>query len=307
MTAMTEPSNPIEDEQPAHGRGWRIASAILGVIALGLAVALILVLVTDDDVEAPGGTDASSTSTTSVDTSSTLPATSTSAADTTTTVPDTTTSSTSATTSTSSTTTAPTTSDAPTTVPSTQPPAEDLDAALWPRATGPVGYTDPVALVQDFAEEFVGMDDPAVGAFRPGDSRSGEVEVRADAGATLATTVSVRQLGPNDLWWVIGAATENITVDTPEALEVVSSPLELTGSALAFEGTVTVTLWEDGATAPLATTFVTGSGAPPPGPFTGELTFGEPSTEGGALLFTSESGEDGSVVEFAALRVLFTA
>lgn len=178
--------------------------------------------------------------------------------------------------------------------------------ALWPEASGPVGYTDPVALVQDFAEEFVGMDDPVVGAFRPGDSRSGEVEVRADAGATLATTVTVRQLGPNDLWWVLGAASENITVDSPEALEVVSSPLELRGSALAFEGTVTVTLWEDGATAPLATTFVTGSGAPPPGPFTGELTFGEPSTEGGALLFTSESGEDGSVVEFAALRVLFS-
>lgn len=300
---MTEPSNPIEDEQPTHGRGWRIASAILGVIALGLAVALILVLVTDDDVEAPGGTDASSTSTTSVDTTSTTPATSTSATDTTTTAPDTTTSSTSTTT---STTTAPTTSDAPTTVPTTQPPTDDLEVALWPEASGPVGYTDPVALVQDFAEEFVGMDDPVVGAFRPGDSRSGEVEVRADAGATLATTVTVRQLGPNDLWWVLGAASENITVDSPEALEVVSSPLELRGSALAFEGTVTVTLWEDGATAPLATTFVTGSGAPPPGPFTGELTFGEPSTEGGALLFTSESGEDGSVVEFAALRVLFS-
>ena len=300
---MTEPSNPIEDEQPTHGRGWRIASAILGVIALGLAVALILVLVTDDDVEAPGGTDASSTSTTSVDTTSTIPDTSTSAADTTTTAPDTTTSSTSTTT---STTTAPTTSDAPTTVPTTQPPTDDLEVALWPEASGPVGYTDPVALVQDFAEEFVGMDDPVVGAFRPGDSRSGEVEVRADAGATLATTVTVRQLGPNDLWWVLGAASENITVDSPEALEVVSSPLELRGSALAFEGTVTVTLWEDGATAPLATTFVTGSGAPPPGPFTGELTFGEPSTEGGALLFTSESGEDGSVVEFAALRVLFS-
>ena len=300
---MTEPSNPIEDEEPAHGRGWRIASAILGVIALGLAVALILVLVTDDDVEAPGGTDASSTSTTSVDTTSTIPDTSTSAADTTTTAPDTTTSSTSTTT---SSTAAPTTSDAPTTVPTTQPPADDLDVALWPEATGPVGYTDPVALVEDFADEFVGMDDPDVGAFRPGDLRSGEVEVRADAGATLATTVSVRQLGPNDLWWVVGAASENIIVDSPDALEVVSSPLELTGSALAFEGTVTVTLWEDGATAPLATTFVTGSGSPPPGPFTGELVFDEPTTEGGALLFTSESGEDGSVVEFAALRVLFS-
>ena len=302
MTAMTDPSNPIEDEQAAHGRGWRIASAILGVVALGLAVALILVLVTDDDVEAPGGTDASTTTTSSVDTTSTAPATSTTPPDTTTSVPDTTTSSTS----TTSTITAPTTSDAPTTVPTTQPPNDDLYIALWPSATGPVGYTDPVALVQDFAEEFVGMDDPDVGAFRPGDSRSGEVEVRADAGSTLATTVFVRQLGPNDLWWVLGAASENITVDSPDPLEVVSSPLELTGSALAFEGTLTVTLWEDGAAAPLATTFVTGSGAPPPGPFTGELTFDDPTTEGGALLFTSESGEDGSVVEFATLRVLFS-
>lgn len=299
MATMAGPSNPIEDERPAHGRGWRIASAILGVIALGLAVALILVLVTDDDVEAPGGTDTSSTSITAT----TEPATSSSApADTTTSVPEST--STTASTSTTSTTAAPTTSDAATTVPTTQPPDDDLDAALWPPSTGPLGYTDPVALVTDFAEEFVGMSDPQVGAFQPGDTRSGEVELRAP-GATLVTTVLVRQLGPNDLWWVIGAVTDDITVDRPQPLDVVTSPLEVAGSAFAFEGTVTVTLWEDGADEPLATTFVTGSGAPPPGPFTGELTFDPPSTAGGTLLFTSESGDDGSVVAFTALRVLF--
>lgn len=294
LSGTHAPGNP--------GRGWRIAAAVLGVAVLGLVVSLLLVLVNDDEAEAPTDSAGSVPATTATapptsagptTVATTLPPASTTAASTTTSTP--------ATSTVAATTTAPATTQPAT----TQPATGDLANALWPAAAGPVGYTDPTALVHDFAEQFVGMPDPDVGPYQAGDSRSGEIEVRAEAGATLATTVFVRQLGPNDLWWVLGAASANITVDTPQPLDVVASPLPLTGSALAFEGTVTVALWEDGAAEPLVTTFVTGSGAPPAGPFTGELTFDEPATEGGALLFTSESGEDGSVLEFAALRVFF--
>jgi hypothetical protein len=282
------------------GRGWRLASASLGVAVIGLAVALVLVLLDDDEAQAPTTSAAPTAPTTTiVSTTPAVATTATTALAATTAAPTTTTTSTASST---SSTVATTTTGAP---PTTPPPTGDLDVALWPAASGPVGYTDPVALVRDFAEQFVGMPDPDVGPYLAGDSRSGEFEVRAEPGATLVTTVFVRQLGPNDLWWVLGAASPNITVDAPRPLDVVGSPLVLTGSALAFEGTVAVALWEDAAAAPLATTFVTGSGAPPAGPFTGELAYDRPAAEGGALVFTSASGEDGAVLEFAALRVFF--
>lgn len=277
---MADTPRPAEpDGRP--DRRWRLASAVLGAAVLGLAVTLVLVLVNDDEAQAPTATAPSPATTTSTPT--TMP--------TTTAVP-----------ATATVVTATTTTGATTTTPS----AGDLAIALWPAPTGPGGYADPVTLVGDFAEQFVGMPSPDVGPYLAGDSRSGEIEVRAEPGAALATTVLVRQLGPSDDWWVIGAASGNIMVDTPQPLAVVASPLALTGSALAFEGTVNVALWEDGATEPLAATFVTGSGAPPPGPFTGELAYGPPGSDGGALVFTSHSGQDGAVIEFAALRVFFT-
>jgi hypothetical protein len=189
--------------------------------------------------------------------------------------------------------------------PTTPPPDGDLDAALWPDATGPVGYTDPEILVTDFVTDRVGMSDPDVGPLLQGDARSGEIEVRPAPDSPLVTTVFVRQLGPNDLWWVIGAASQNIVVDEPSALDTVGSPLTVSGSGVAFEGTIAVTLWADGVAEPLDETFVTAGGGPEPGPFTGTLTFTVPDVAGGSLLFTSDSAEDGSVLEFGAIRVLF--
>ncbi len=303
-----------QDTSPAAasdaGRAWRRATLALGVAVLTLLVVLLVVLVNDDEAVAPSGSAAST-----LPVATTAPARRTTAppsAPTTVASPSTVATSTSPSTSVAATipasapstssTVAATTTDV---VATTQPVIGELDTALWPAASAPVGYTDPVALVRDFAEQFVGMTDPDIGPYQAGDSRSGEIEVRAEPGAALMTTVFVRQLGANDLWWVLGAASANITVDTPRPLEAVASPLALSGTALAFEGTVAVTLWEDGAEQPAATTFVTGSGAPPAGPFTGELTFDGITEGAGSLLLTSASGEDGAVLEFAAFRIFF--
>jgi hypothetical protein len=120
------------------------------------------------------------------------------------------------------------------------------------------------------------------------------------------TTVFVRQLGPDDSWWVIGSSTPNIVVTSPEALQEVSSPLALTGQARAFEGTVNVEVRVDGDVGPLATTFVTGSGGGDLGPFEGEATWGTPPAQpGGAVVFLTINAEDGSVWEASVVRVLF--
>jgi hypothetical protein len=203
---------------------------------------------------------------------------------------------------------APTTTSTPTTTATTPTtttaPDGALAVAVWPTGDASAGYADPAMLVRDFAVSVVGMDDPDVGPYLPGDTRSGEIEVRAAPGAVPATTVYVRQL-VGDAWWVLGAASPNIAVESPRPLDTVASPIALRGTALAFEGTVAVALWHDGADAPLTTTFVTGSGAPPAGPFAGELTFPDPPVDAGALVLTSASGEDGAVVEFAVFRVFF--
>ena len=211
--------------------------------------------------------------------------------------------------------TAPTTTEAPeptateTTTPTTESPTTaapapvDTSTAVFPYASGDVRYDDPVAAARGFAVDFVGFTDPLVGEFMQGDARSGEVEVRPVADGPV-TTVFVRQLGDEGTWWVLGSATADITVDSPATGDTITSPVTLTGSALAFEGTVNVEVRQDGARSPIGTGFVTGGGDVMR-PFSGEIAFSTPSAERGALVLLSLSAENGQVWEAATLRVAF--
>ena len=152
--------------------------------------------------------------------------------------------------------------------------------------------------------DYLGFIDPVVGEFQAGDSRSGEVVVAAGTvGPT--TVVFVRQLTSDDTWWVLGAAGQNITVEQPEWGEVVDSPLTISGTASAFEGTVDVELRADGNGEAIYAGFVTGSGSPEPGPYEATIEFTSPRNGGGALVLLSRSPEDGRVVEASALRIFF--
>jgi hypothetical protein len=175
---------------------------------------------------------------------------------------------------------------------------------VWPWYGSDVRYADPVDAARGFAEEFVGMEDPLVGEFLPGDSRSGEVEIRAVEDGAV-TVVFVRQLGDDDLWWVIGSATENIDVDRPEALDVIDDPLVLSGRARAFEGTVLVALRVDGEDDPVAETTLTTSGGPELEAFDVELPFTETDSGWGAVVLYGESAENGQIWEAGVIRVQF--
>ena len=154
-----------------------------------------------------------------------------------------------------------------------------------------------------FAAEFLGFDEPIVGEYLAGDNRSGEVEIRAfDSGPV--TTVFVRQLTDDDSWWILGAASENIAIDEPETGAEVVSPLTVSGTAEAFEGTVDVQLRADGNGEPILEGFVTG-GAFEPAPFSTGFEFTSPGEIGGALVLLSLSPEDGSVLEASALRIFY--
>jgi hypothetical protein len=218
---------------------------------------------------------------------------------------------------TSSGTTAPPTTAAPTTVATTAPPTTaaptttvapapgvDTATAVYPFGPAGSGFDDPVALVSAFAQDWIGFTDPIVGEFMAGDSRSGEVEVRPLADGPV-TMVFVRQLGPDNSWWVLGTATANITVDQPSTGATVSSPVTVSGNALAFEGNVAVEVRQDGSVEPIGSRTVTGGGDVMR-PFQGQIQYSTPSQQYGALVFMTRSAMDGRVWEAAVLRVQFS-
>lgn len=112
---------------------------------------------------------------------------------------------------------------------------------------------------------------------------------------------------------VYGVTTDTIRVDQPAAaitpgdLAVVTSPLTISGSALAFEGTVNVRVVQvrNGAVRQLGAGHVTGGGDVMR-PFTGQIGFATPSTDLGWVLATELSAHNGSITKVTAVRVAFT-
>lgn len=181
----------------------------------------------------------------------------------------------------------------------------DKEAAtvVWPDPFGERRHSDPMAAVAGYAEDFIGFDSPVYGDFNQGDSRSGEVDVRATADGAV-TTVLVRRMS-DDNWYVLGSATENIELDDPAAGTVIDDPLPLTGRARAFEGTVQVSVFKRGSTRPLGEGFVTGSGDGTLGEFSDEVRWDDPGTGWGVVVLYTQSAEDGSVWEAMSIPVGF--
>ena len=207
-------------------------------------------------------------------------------------------------TTTTPTTAAPTTAAPPTTTPSTPVtvPSGDLRTAVFP--TDGAGFADPIEATAAFTAD-LGFRDPVVGELQQGDARSGEVEVRPIADGPV-TTVFVRQLGTSGRWFVLGAATSSIQLDSPAALDEVSSPVRLRGTSTAFEANVNVEIRQDAEPRVLGTGFVMGGANGEMGPFDGTVAFTSPSAELGAIVLRTLSMEDGSTWEAAVVRVALT-
>lgn len=117
-----------------------------------------------------------------------------------------------------------------------------MQPAVWPAAD--VVFTTPEAAATDFLAQVFG-DGPVLGAFMAGDSRSGEFEVFATAdGAIVGDARSVlfmRQLGPDDGWFVLAAGSDMATVTTPASMaSVPAAPLAVSGAASGFEATIVI-------------------------------------------------------------------
>lgn len=186
-----------------------------------------------------------------------------------------------------------------TTTSTTAPPS----TAVWPPADiAPI--TDAKAAATGFATTYLGFAAPVVGELQQGDSRSGEVEVRPRPDGPV-TTILLRMLGTDGAWSVLGAATADIELTSPAALDEVASPVRLEGRALAFEGNVAVEVREDGAAMPLGSGFVTGGGDVMRA-FTGEVTLErQPSAPAGAIVLFTRSAADGTVWSASVVRIRF--
>ena len=282
---MSDPTVPPADANPDEApdgvedgpdrRPLIIGGAIVGVILLALLGWFLLRDDGDEDV-----TTASTSSSTSTSTSTTA-------------------SSTSATsTSTTSSTSTSTSAAGPTALTKDQ-----AAQVIWPDPGGTTRFATPTEAASSFATSLAGFQSPVVEAFQQGDSRSGEVPIKP-VGNGPTTTVMVRQVGSDASWWVIGAATEDITVTEPARLSAIDNPMHTTGTALAFEGTVQVKIVADGSTKPLGEGFVTGGGGPA-APFSGDISFTNPGGGWGSVLYYTVSEQDGSVWSVSAVRVGF--
>ena len=211
-----------------------------------------------------------------------------------------------------STTMAPATTAAPTTTeqPGTTEAPDGIDQpAIWPAAD--IVFASP----QEAAEDFVGTVlavTPALGEFRQGDNRSGEVEVfslgEGDADPpVLRSLLLLRQLGPSDGWFVLAAVNDSASITSPESMiEVPAGPLTVEGVARGFEANVVVTAFVAGDVGAQLDRVVTQGGAletPEPFAVTLDLSDAEPG-DVVVLLVRGGSGLESDPGDFGAIPVL---
>jgi hypothetical protein len=189
---------------------------------------------------------------------------------------------------------------------STRPPTAQPDTAVWPFAAEGTRYSDPVSAARSFAVTFLGFVDPVVGAFQQADNRSGEVSVQASSTGPV-TTVIVRMLTSDNSWWVLGASSPNLQLQTPKTLDAIRSPVTLSGQSTAYEATVNVQIRQDGVLAPVKEAIVMGGSNGVMGPFSGTVDFIKPAAAAGAIVLKTISAKDGKILEASVIRIRFSS
>jgi hypothetical protein len=214
--------------------------------------------------------------------------------------------------------------------PSSVPPTATTFAGIWPFASQSEAdayadgddtlFRNAVDTAREFARRYVGMREPVTFGGATPAGRLVEVRVgfgTGEGGQRIpdprpTMTVQLQNVGDRDgdrnPWTVVAATSEQIVVDTPEALAPVSSPLSVSGGAHVYEGNVAMEVREDGMVAgqSLGQGFLTGGGDAL-GPFSGQVSFRTPSKPAGAVVFYEPSAADGqNVLRATVVRVQFT-
>jgi hypothetical protein len=169
-------------------------------------------------------------------------------------------------------------------------------------------FFDPEATALEFARTYIGMPDPVRdGDVARTDADHAVVRVRPKPASPVVTVVKLQRFsGENGPWSVIGATTDHIVLELPEAGDRITSPLHVAGRSIAFEAVVHAEVRADDQAfgQSLGATTVMGGGTEM-APFGGDITFDRPTSSGGAVVLYTDSAEDGSIVEATVMRVHF--
>lgn len=270
-TPTTPPGGPADRSRTT----WALAG--LAALVVALVVVLIVVLSGDDDDDDVSAED----TTTSIVESTT---TTTEADETTTTAAE---------------------EETTTTTSAASGSVTEAEAATvaWPDPLEGAGADDPVDVATEFATEVLGFSDPVVGELQEGDSRSGEVEVRA-ADDGPVTTVGVRQMS-DDRYYVLFAASSEVELLLPTAGSAIDDPLEVEGWGRGFEGQIAIRVHDRSDGAVLGEGFVTSGGVGELEAFTGEIRWDNPGGGWGVVVAAVPGGADGATWAAAALPVGF--
>lgn len=212
-------------------------------------------------------------------------------------------------------TTVPATTEPATTEPATTvaPPTTSIDGleqpAIWPAAD--VVFTTPEAAAADFVEQLLGVP-PVLGEFMGGDARSGEIEVfspgEGGPGSSVArSTLLLRQLGPDDGWFVLAAVQPSVSIDTPARGDTVTAgPIDVAGAARGFEATIIVKAAIAGTTTLLTDPVIAMGGAlETPEPYTATVDLGAaPAGSIVTILVRGDTGLETDPGEFSAIAVV---
>ncbi len=181
--------------------------------------------------------------------------------------------------------------------------------AIWPAAD--VVFTTPGAAAADFVKTVLRVP-PNLGEFQAGDSRSGEMEVFSPDSSGARVTRSLlllRQLGPDDGWFVLAAINEHETVTTPESASTVAAgPLTVAGAGRGFEATVVVSALGAGdATRHLDQVITMAGAAEAAEPFSVNLDLSRAMPgETVMLLVRGDTGRDEDSGDFSAIPVVIS-
>ncbi|MGD9702402.1 MAG: hypothetical protein AB7Q42_09195 [Acidimicrobiia bacterium] len=183
--------------------------------------------------------------------------------------------------------------------------------AIWPAAD--VVFESPEAVAEDFVSKVLGVP-PELGPFQQGDSRSGEMEVfslgEKDAGPPVFRgLLLLRQLGPDNGWFILAVANENASITSPESMaQVAAGPLTVEGVGRGFEANVVVSAFVAGdAGAELDLAITQGGAFETPEPFTVSLDLsGASPGDIVTLLVRGGVGLETDPGEFGAIPVVIS-
>lgn len=188
---------------------------------------------------------------------------------------------------------------------STTSPAELEQLALWPAAS--VVFTSPKAAAEDFVVQVLGVP-PEISEFMAGDSRSGEIIVYSPGSPPSPRgLLLLRQLGPNNGWFIIGTINDLALITSPESgTSVTAGPLTIEGLAEGFEATVIVEAFIAGRSEPILdreVTFAGNFGTPGPFQVTLDLSAANPG-DTVLILVRGGVGLETDPGQFGAIAVL---